>query len=399
MMSVRRFRVYLVLGTAGSAAIVVAAVVLALALTSAGTQQTAAAEPRVVFYRDGGLFVADLSGAAVEEIAPASAAPVYAGAASQGGETYLYYATQAGPNVAVHRRGLSTREDAVITTVTGAPEGVSLRVSPDGRQVLLADERSVQIVDSSSGRSVPLVLPAQYGHFRAGEWSADGQRVIVWAAIQSSDVGLNLVLEPSSGRMLASVPGDRASWSPDGDRVCGTVAGPPGDAVATIWLAEAPDWTAQPALGDSLIPATSCDWISDHEVVFATSPWPVNAGESTPLPTVTAEVYGATDKARPDETRVFLGTTSYAVPVLGIADLAAKQVRIVSLLRPEFAPGSTLPESALIEPYTPALVAGSGVGRVIVTAEGQAPRIFDLKSGEAVASLQVGDQLLEVVAP
>jgi hypothetical protein len=396
---VRRFRVYLVLGTAVSAAVVATAVGLALALTSAGTQQTAAAQPRVAFYRDGGLFVADLSGAAVEEIAPASAAPVYAGAASQGGETYLYFATQAGPNVAVHRRALSTREDTVITTVTGAPEGLSLRVSPDGRQVLLADARSVQIVDSSSGRSVPLVLPAQYGHFRAGDWSPDGQRVIVWAAIQSSDVGLNLVLEPSTGRMLASVPGDKASWSPDGGRVCGTVAGPPGDAVATVWLAGPPDWTAQPATGDSLLPATSCAWLSDHEVLFATRPWPVNDGESTQLPTVTAEVYGAMDKARPDETRVFLGTTTYAVPVLGIADVAAKQVRVVSLLRPDLAPGTTLPESALIEPYSPELVAGPGVGRAVVSAEGQAPRIFDLKSGEAVASLQVGDQLLEVVAP
>jgi hypothetical protein len=117
------------------------------------------------------------------------------------------------------------------------------------------------------------------------------------------------------------------------------------------------------------------------------------------LPTVTAEVYGATDKARPEETRVFLGTTSYALPVLGMADLAVNQVRIVSLLRPEFAPGSKLLESQLIEPYDPQLVAGPGVGRAVVTADGQEPRIFDLKSGQAVAALQVGDRLLEVVTP
>lgn len=394
-----RFRVHLLLGAIGLAAIATAAVVAALALTGAETERAAGAEPRVAFYRGGGLFVADLSGAAVVEIAPASAVPAYAGATSQGSETYLYYSTQTGSNLAVHRRALSTGEDTVISTVTGAPQGVTLRVSPDGQYVLLADERSVQVVDTSSRKSAALVLPGEYGRFRAGDWSPDGQLVTVWAAIQSSDVGLNLVLEPSSGRMLGSVPGDRASWSPDGGRVCGAVAGPPGDAVATVWLASPPNWTAQPAIGDSLIPATSCDWISDHEVLFATRSWPLNDGESTPLPTATAEVYGAMDKARPEETRVFLGTTSYTVPVLGIADLAAKQVQVVSLLRPEFAPGSTVAESELIEPYTPVLVAGPGVDRTVVTAESQAPRIFDLKSGEGIASLQVGDQLLEVVAP
>lgn len=390
--------VYLFAAAVASVALAAAAVAAVLTLTSVGGKPTAAAEPRAAFYRDGGLFVADLSGAGAEEVAPASVSPTYAGVASQNGETYLYYSTAGGGDLTIHRRALSTGKDAVITTVTGVPEGASLRVSPDGRYVLLADERSVQIIDSSSRRSVPLVLPAQYGHFRAGDWSADGQRLTVWAAIQSSGVGLNLIVEPSSGRMLGTVPGDRASWSPSGARVCGSVAGSPGDAVATVWIAEAPDWTARPAVGDATIPATSCDWISDQQVVFATRPWPLGDDESTPLPTVTAEVYGATDKARPDETRVFMGTTRYAVPALGIADIEAKQVRVVSLLRPEFAPGSTVAESALIEAYNPHLVAGPAVDRVIVTAEGQAPTVFDLKSGGAVASLQVGDELLELVA-
>jgi hypothetical protein len=356
-------------------------------------------EPRVAFYRDSGLFVGDLSGAAAQEIAPASASPLYAGAASQNGQTFLYYSTQDGANLVVHRRSLTTGADSTITTVTGAPEGVSLRVSADGRYIILADERSVQVVDLSSSQSAALVLPAQYAHFRAGDWSPDGQRVVVWAAVHSSDVGLNLILEPSSGRMLGSLPGDRVSWSPSGSGVCASVSGPPGDAVATVWIARAPDWTAQPAVGDSLIPATSCDWISDQEVLFVTRSWPLNDGESTSLPIVTAEVYGATDKARPEETRMLIGTTKYAIPALGVVNLVAKQVRVLTLLRPEFVAGSTVLESTLIQHFTPVLVAGPEVDRAVVSAEGQAPRIFDLKTGGSVASLQVGDQLLEVLVP
>ncbi|HEU4758474.1 MAG TPA: hypothetical protein VFT91_00700, partial [Dehalococcoidia bacterium] len=393
-----RLRLYLLAGAVATA-IGAAVAAGAIALGPFGSEPTAAADPRVVFYRDSGLFVADLSGAAAAEVAPATASPLYAGGASNHGETFLYYSTRDGVDMAVHRRSLSTGEDAVVTTITGAPEGVTLRLSPNGQHIIVAAGQSLQLIESSSGQSASLVLAAEYGHFAAGDWSPDSGLVVVWAAVESSDVGFSLILDPFSAKVLGTIPGDRASWSRSGSRVCGSVAGAPGDAVATVWIAAAPDWTAKPGLKDVVIPATSCDWLNDQEVVFATRSWPLLQGENSPLPVVTAEVYGALDKTRPEETRVSLGTAQYIVPVLGLANLAANRASVVSILRQEFIPGTTVLESDLIEPYNPKLVAAPTADRTIVSAEGRAPTIYDLKSGNPVVSLQPGDEILDVIAP
>ena len=119
-----------------------------------------------------------------------AASPVFAGqgvrvmAASPDGAT-LYYQKQGAPVVA---RDLKTGSERTLVETGNAT--VDLKVSRDGKKLAVVAFGSLRIVDLATGQVQELYQPADPNvsgnpAFHGGDWSADGQRFLVFARVDN----------------------------------------------------------------------------------------------------------------------------------------------------------------------------------------------------------------------
>jgi hypothetical protein len=399
------------LGLAAIALLAGAALSLITIQTLTHSDQATALEPRIAFYRDDALLLADLSGSNAIEIAPARLQPSYGGWHSVDGDIALFYTAVDRGEVTLHRRSLASNSDDIIARIAAfqAPADLSpaevanaptIRVSPSGQTAIVATPETLHLVDLLGGTSSEITIAdplASFLGFRIVDWSPDGRYVLVHATRANGSGGSNLIMDTTIRAVAGQVPGLHAAWSPAGKQVCGGVAGPEGVAIPRIWIASGPSWQVREGLPGAVIPAVSCDWLDENRLIVATESWPLLEGENSPLPTVMAEIFGATDKANPQETMISLGKVPYILPAVSVVALEAGRIEATLQLKPEIEPGATVPESEFLTPLAPRVIAVPSRRVAIVSVKGERPAIIGIGEGSVPAALQAGDEVVDVI--
>lgn len=247
--------------------------------------------------------------------------------------------------------------------------------SPGGRYIAYAHVEGLDLFDTATGTSRRLLdngprnctdVRSCRSHDRP-EWSPDGASLLVARTFWEG--GATVILDPFGKSVRFYAEGERlgpsrASWSPDGDAICGHTLY---DAPSGLFIAETPSWEFQDKLPHyaDRSPVSRfvsvCSWLSERLIAFATNVWgPDSDGSGTAI-SVEFSVY---DRQAGEERLVFEESGDGRIWSGEVLALPGTQFAVTQQLRD--------PEG----PYTP---------------EPSRPELVNVETGERIPVLQTGD--------
>ena len=267
--------------------------------------------PAVVFFRApalsypasiGELWVSEVDGSNATRVSPQGAKTRFAGIASIGDRSLLYYVVFGDDGRrALRELDLSRASDREVLTFDGRYESRGFAsVSPDGRYVSFVEVDSLWLFNMQTQERTLLLqgnAPACEGgnagkcvNYATSHWSPNGRLLLVQKGFYE---GSHFVLvdpfaeQPQIAEFDQLSGAHIAGWAPDAEAVCigGQYGGP-----SSLYVARAPDWSArqffpefeQPGQAPGDISVAGCSWPSSSRVAALT--WPIYPSPDTSSP-------------------------------------------------------------------------------------------------------------------